>query len=284
MRNALVLATPSLLMLWAATAAAEPGAPIAAAQAPTDAKPAPIPDPAAAPEPAADPTRPASEPPVEPTLTEPQPAHTAAAPPPPEPLVPKILLTPQHDRPTGPRTFHNHDGFYLRTNFGLGLLWGGFTAAEPADQSLDANGSGIALDLLIGGSPSPGLAIGGGLIGNWLFGAEFEDEDGGTRTDHDVTSGLIGVFIDGFPQPTAGWHLGGLVGLGGHTLTHDGIADQTGGFGGAIWGGYDQWVGDDFSVGGLLRFTAMRSTGEKDGSDVSASTASLGLTFSALYH
>jgi hypothetical protein len=120
-------------------------------------------------------------------------------------------------------------------------------------------------------------------MGNWLFSSEFT-EDGEGTSQHDVTSGLVGVFVDGFPVPSGGWHLGGLIGLGGHTLSQDALVDSTGGFGGAIWAGYDQWVGDDFSVGGLLRFTAMRSTGEENDLDLTASTASLAILFTALYH
>lgn len=280
MRNALVL-IPSGFLLWATSAAAaEPSTAPPAATPPAATPPAGnavAPTPAEAGSAEAGSAGAAS---ANTAVAEPSPAQTAPSSE--EPAGPKILLTPQHDKVTGPRTFHAHDGFYLRTNFGLGTLWGGFTTDEPGERHLDAGGSGIALDLLVGGSPSPGLTLGGGLIGNWLFGAQF-DEDGADSSSHDMSSGLVGVFIDGFPRPTDGWHLGGLVGLGGHTLSSNGVADKTGGFGGAVWGGYDQWVGDNFSVGGLLRFTAMRSTGTKDGTDVAASTASLGLMFTALY-
>lgn len=278
MRNALVL-IPSSFLLWATSAAAaEPSTAPPAVPPPTNA--AAIPAETGSTEAESAEAASAGAGSTDTAAAEPSPAQTAPSSE--EPAAPKILLTPQHDRVTGPRTFHAHDGFYLRTNFGLGTLWGGFTTEEPGERHLDAGGSGIALDLLVGGSPSPGLTIGGGLIGNWLFGAQF-DEDGADSSSHDMSSGLVGVFIDGFPRPTDGWHLGGLVGLGGHTLSSNGVADKTGGFGGAVWGGYDQWVGDNFSVGGLLRFTAMRSTGTKDGTDVAASTASLGLMFTALY-
>ncbi|HEX2732294.1 MAG TPA: hypothetical protein VHM70_11830 [Polyangiaceae bacterium] len=222
----------------------------------------------------------ADEPSDPPPMAEPPPAEADEAPP--AEANDHMLLVPQHERETGPRTFHRHDGFYLRTNFGLGTLWGGFTTTGTADRHLDAGGSGIGVDLLVGGSPSPGFSIGGGLVGNWLFGAKF-DEDGANSTSHDMSSGLVGVFVDGFPRPTGGWHLGGLLGLGGHTLNQGGVASKTGGFGGAIWSGYDQWVGDNFSVGGMLRFTAMRSTGTKSGDDIAASTATLSLMFTALY-
>lgn len=194
----------------------------------------------------------------------------------------KIVLTPQETMIERPRSFHNHDGFYLRANFGYGLLWGGFDVDAPGAPELDASGSGIGLDLLIGGTPSPGFVLGGGILSSWSFSVDFESE-GASTTRHDLGSSLIGVFVDGFPQSTGGWHLGGLVGLATQTLSNDGVVDDTLGFGGAAWAGYDQWVGPDWSVGGLLRFSAARTFGEKD-YDVSASTATLNLMFTALYH
>lgn len=193
----------------------------------------------------------------------------------------KILLTPQSDPITGPRTFHMHDGFYVRGNFGYGFLWGSYD--RDGEEPISADGSGIAIDLLIGGAPSPGFIVGGGLVGAWLFAADFE-QDGQRTSSHDVGAGLLGVFVDGYFNPSDGWHLGGLLGLGGQTLSSDAVTDSTAGFGGAIWAGYDQWVGDDFSVGGLLRFTLMRSTGnDDDNEDVTANTGSLSLMFTAVY-
>jgi hypothetical protein len=203
--------------------------------------------------------------------------------PPAEAATGKIHLTPQTTTLDGPRTFHNHDGFYLRMNLGLGHLWGTYDRSGPNSAEIDASGSGLGVDLLIGGSPSPGFVVGGGILGNWLFSADFEQQ-GDAVTGHDIGSGLVGVFVDGFPRATGGWHLGGFLGVGGQTLSDDAAADETGGLGLAVFAGYDQWVGDDFSVGGLLRFTAARSTGEKQDADITASTATLGLMFSALYH
>ncbi len=206
------------------------------------------------------------------------PAASPDAPPPADDNASKIHLTPQTTSIDGPRTFHMHDGFYLRANFGYGSLWGSY---ETDTTDFDASGSGIGFDVLVGGSPSPGFVIGGGIISTLLFSADFDPN----AADSDITTGMVGVFVDGFPQVTGGWHLGGLIGVGGQTLSEDDVVDKAGGFGGAVWGGYDQWVGDDFSVGGLLRFSAMRSTGEANaGNDVTAATGTLSLMFTALYH
>jgi hypothetical protein len=173
-----------------------------------------------------------------------------------------------------------HDGFYLRSSFGLGPLWGDFDLAEAGEPNLKASGSSVGFDLLIGGSPNPGFALGGGVMASWLLSADFE-QDGDPVEDRTLTSGLLGVFVDGFPSDVGGWHLGALVGAGVQNLDDDGDDDTTIGVGGSAWGGYDQWVADDFSVGGLMKFTAIRSSGD---SDTRAGSATLSFMFSALYH
>lgn len=181
------------------------------------------------------------------------------------------------------RTFHRHDGFYLRTNLGVSLLWASLDDGSDQNFDVDVSGTAMTLDLLIGGTPTPGLTIGGGLLGNWSFGAEFERE-GVDIPSRDYQDGTLGVFVDGFPSDTGGWHLGGLVGLSGVNVQQDDFVERMGGLGGAVWGGYDQWVADDWSLGGQLRLTMNQTSGDDNGYDVSAATWTLGLSFSALYH
>lgn len=204
----------------------------------------------------------------------------SAAPPP----VGKIHLVSQAAPSGNSRTFHRHDGFYLRTNFGYGISWASFNDDGPGKAAFSANGGGLALDLLVGGSPSPGFVLGGGLLGNWIFSADFESDDGAAIDTRNVSSTLLGVFADGFPQGTGGFHIGGLLGLSVLTLGKGAQPGSTMGLGGAAWLGYDQWVGDDWGLGGLVRFTAAQSVGEEGPVDLTASHASLTLLFSALYH
>jgi hypothetical protein len=194
----------------------------------------------------------------------------------------KIVLASQ-PVPQNRRTHHMHDGFYLRASFGIGSLWANLNDSGVDDYDVDADGTGIGFDLLIGGSPSPGFSIGGGLISNVLFSSNFE-QDGDVVEDRDISSGLVGVFVDGHPNKTGPWHLGGLIGLAGLAVNQDRFVDQTGGFGGAVWGGYDQWVAPDWSMGGLLRLTATHTTGDERVYDVSASAIALTLSMTALYH
>jgi hypothetical protein len=181
------------------------------------------------------------------------------------------------------RTYHRHDGFYLRTNLGIAPLWASLDDGGEQDFDVDVSGTAMAIDLLVGGTPTPGLTIGGGLLGNWAFGASYE-RDGVDVPDRDFQDGTLGVFVDGFPSDTGGWHLGGLVGLSGVNVQQDGFVERMGGLGGAVWGGYDRWVADDWSLGGQLRLTMNQTSGDENGYDVSAATWTLGLSFSALYH
>ena len=52
-----------------------------------------------------------------------------------------------------------------------------------------------------------------------------------------------------------------FLGLGGLGETKE--TKGAGGFGGAVWLGYDRWVGSDWSIGGQLRFMGIAASGDK---------------------
>lgn len=186
--------------------------------------------------------------------------------------------------PTGDsRTFHRHDGFYLRANLGISQLWASLDDRGSQDFDVDVSGTAMGIDLLIGGTPSPGIAVGGGVLANWAFGADFERE-GESIPDRDFQDLTLGAFVDGFPSATGPWHFGALVGVSGVAVNQDSYIQNTGGLGGAIWAGYDEWVAPDWAMGGQLRLNMSQTAGEENGFDVSASAFSLGLMFSVLYH
>ena len=110
------------------------------------------------------------------------------------------------------RSFHVHDGFYLRLNAGIGFVGADFSNGGTENDDLSADGSDLALDVLVGGSPSRGVAVGGALLSNTLLAADLE-QSGDTVTDRDISIVLLGPFIDGFPNAKRGWHLGGTIGL-----------------------------------------------------------------------
>lgn len=258
--------------LWPTLTLAQTAPPPAAGVEPTAAT-APG-DPAATPAtgtPAAPPAAPA---PLSPT-TPPELGTTASNDP------PKIVFStaplPAPNGGDSSRTFHYHDGFYARFGLNYGITGGGFSID---DRQIDYSGSQLGVDLLLGGTPSDGLAVGGGLLIGSLLQPDME-VGGQNIATRNIPVLLLGPFVDGFFSPQGGWHAGGLLGLAalGRTAETQGAV----GFGGSVWLGYDKWVGDDWSVGGQVRFLGIAGGGD-DPSDFSASALGIGLGFSVLYH
>lgn len=212
-----------------------------------------------------------------PPVTEPPP------PIPPTPLgQPKIDVRVPEPPPAVVRRRRMHDGFYARANLGL-VTAGTFVSTDRAQHpNYDVEGGGLAVDLLIGGSPSVGLAT-GGAVSIQSFG------HGGDTGPSGLT--LLGVFVDGFPQPNGGFHLGGMLGLAGVQTTRKDNRDEFegGGLGLAAWVGHGFWVGDEWSLGGLLRLSGAlaRDDSREDAADpvvLSASVYEAAFLFSVLYH
>jgi len=199
----------------------------------------------------------------------------------PEGGAPKIDLSTPAPAPAEQRSFHVHDGFYLRASIGLGAL---SLKYDPDPIETSASGGALSLDLMIGGSPSPGMAIGGALLSD--VGRSLKLESGGRELgDVNAVTSLLGPFIDGFPNAKGGWHLGGMLGFATQQVdAPQSDARTTSGIGGAAWGGYDAWVGDEWSVGGLARMGAAVTRGKNGDQDINASSLSFMLMFTALYH
>ncbi|MBK7578915.1 MAG: hypothetical protein IPI67_01805 [Myxococcales bacterium] len=181
------------------------------------------------------------------------------------------------------RSYHVHDGFYLRLNLGVTALGNKY---DLAGVSADSHGGTLAFDVLVGGTPAKGLAIGGALLGEAGVSHSVE-RDGRSVGDANVRLGLLGPFVDGFFDPKGGFHMGGAVGLAALTLEglgSSGASDTLTGFGGAAWAGYDAWVADEWAIGGLVRFGGAITKKSDDAGDLTASSMSFGLMLSVLHH
>jgi hypothetical protein len=169
--------------------------------------------------------------------------------------------------PPPSRGIREHDGFYLRLGVGLGRLGASFNSGQSSDfgGSVDGGivGASLASEIAIGGTPAPGLVLGGGI---WL------DQTGSHQT-HDLkvngasmpnvgfdslTLGLIGPFADFYVNPRSGFHVQGALGIawvtvgGGDKGPHD--YDQVlGGLGFMVGGGYEWWIAEQWSLGGVVR-------------------------------
>jgi len=197
----------------------------------------------------------------------------------------KIHLADQAPPPAPPvaRTDKTHDGFYTRLNLGFG--------SQSASIDLGANfpnvsGSAGALDmgLLIGGAPSPGIVLGGAISLDTMRSTTLDGDSGAQlKTGTMLTS--LGPFIDGYPNPRGGFHLGGTVGLSSLSFSNqnDVGTNRAGGFGLAAWLGYDWWVADQWSVGGLLQLSGAHVGRSVQGSSMTADTRSIALLVTAVY-
>jgi hypothetical protein len=187
------------------------------------------------------------------------------------------LAVPEPAAPVD-REYRQHEGFYLRANVGLGSF---SASGDVATVDLSTGGMSLAYDLLVGFGPAPGFALGAGVAGDLQLSGdwEFGPVDGGSG---DLSSFVIGPFVDAYPNPKGGWHFGGLAGLGLHSLDAGGGGEASSGigFGGAAWAGHDVWVGPEWSVGGQLRLDASRTTDD----DLTIARIGLSLSFSVIYN
>ncbi len=182
------------------------------------------------------------------------------------------------------RTYHFHEGFYLRASVGFGYYYGSFSDCNQPGFDFNEHGGTMSADLLIGGSPSPGISIGGGLMVDPLFGTD--SEHGSRHGSVGRVSWLVGPFADAFPDPTKGWHLGGLIGFAGQSFDSldTGETRRGAGFGGAAWVGYDFWVADEWAVGPQFRVMGARTTNSKSGEDLSAFASSFDFGLSVVFN
>lgn len=148
-------------------------------------------------------------------------------------------------------------------------------------------GGGATADLWIGGTPSTGLAMGGALC---LLSTKSTTRrvDGESRSgDVSGVMGLVGFFVDGFPDPERGFHFGGSLGLASARTTVKGMTqDEFNGGGGGLgaWLGYDMWISPQWSLGGLVRVMGSLTRENRDNVKYQTSIGGASLSFTALYH
>jgi hypothetical protein len=187
-----------------------------------------------------------------------------------------------------PRTGRLHDGFYARLNLGFGTL-GATVDTTGGGENPNADGDTLALDVAVGFSPRPGIAVGGTLMLESLPSADF---GGASPTEATVGTMLLGPFFDGYPNARGGFHLGGALGLSQDRLSTSAVGGfkKANGFGLAGWVGYDLWVAEQWSVGGLVRLMGTRASADVDGSSAfdtgtaHIATQSVHVVLTTVYH
>jgi hypothetical protein len=154
-----------------------------------------------------------------------------------------------------------HDGFYFRGATGLGYMHSsltldipGVTGTQP-DQSI--SGLAIGFDAWFGGSPIPGLAIGGGLTGYDVPSPTLKSGGQTATYNGSATLSIVALFGDYYFDPNAGMHAEAIVGYGVLSAqNNDGSTSSNDPTGLALGLGFgnDWWVSDEWSIGVLGRF------------------------------
>jgi hypothetical protein len=170
-----------------------------------------------------------------------------------------------------------HEGFYLRMSSGPSFA---SLRGHGPSGSVSITDSGEGGFIAIGGALVPGLVLAGTLQGT-AFDAEFKggpfehatvSSNGKTRNASNRATGgfgMLGMLVDWYPQPKAGWHVGGSAGVGALVLSNAADDSVYGGanFAGTLFGGYDWALGRDWSLGlQLVASGATRTELEDDSS------------------
>ena len=166
----------------------------------------------------------------------------------------KMNLAVAPPAPVIQRTDYIHEGFYLRVNVGPGWMYNSVTD-KATSQTFSSNSFAFSADVLVGGSPSPGISIGGGILANLAVNSNFKSDSGGpTLGNGPLFHYIAGPFVDAYPNAKKGLHMGAMVGFASTTTaTLDQKYGTPLGGGAAFWVGYDMWVAPEWSVGFNLR-------------------------------
>lgn len=187
-----------------------------------------------------------------------------------------------------------HDGFYFRAGLGMAGLIGTYGVEEggTVGSDIDASGLAVATELAFGGSPTPGLAIGGGIYSSTVP-TTTHSQDGFEVDGETSAFTLIGGFIDAYPDPKQGFHIQGAIGLGAASSGgyDSGSTDDVAGFGWGLMGGlgYEAFVSNQWSIGAVARVLYINASMEPSDStagnfNVNTSAVLPGVLFSVTCH
>lgn len=150
-----------------------------------------------------------------------------------------------------------HDGFFLRLSLGPVYLHESWSPSAGG-AGATFGGWGTSLEASIGKSVRPGLIVGG----RWQFAAVVDPNESylGVTTAADETArfvDVVGAFVDYYPNPRRGLHLGGAVGVVIATNLDAGYHSHETSWGSAISAhvGYEVFFSSRWSVGTLAQLS-----------------------------
>jgi hypothetical protein len=169
----------------------------------------------------------------------------------------------------------SHDGFFLRLSLGAAYL---HESWNPSGGSPGAvfGGGGTSLEASIGKSVRPGLVVGG----LWQLVAVTDPNESYLGTTYvapgtDRFLNVVAAFVDYYPNPRRGLHVGGSAGLLAASNLDRAYGTLTTGWGAAmsVRFGYEVFFSGRWSVGAFAQLEGYRYSS----TDASVSSASNGL-------
>lgn len=149
------------------------------------------------------------------------------------------------------------------------------------------------MEISIGGTPSPGVVLGGAVLVNKVFALSSKDDviDGDEPTLDGVSFSLnaLGAFLDFYPNPKSGLDFHAFVGVGKLATTRPGPTniDDPGGviLSGGV--GYEWFIAEELSLGVHARLTGGSLDVSETGNSTSTTTVTVlvpALLVAATYH
>lgn len=190
---------------------------------------------------------------------------------------------------------------------GIGRMGATFKNTESREDGLEGSVEGSivsaagAFEFALGGTPAPGLVIGGGIFTGFTGKTETSELDVDGRPvsplkHQQISFSLVGPFIDYYFDERSGFHLQGALGLTamevGKAESLDGATSTPkrtlGGLGFMLGGGWEAFVGEQWSLGGVarVRYGALE-TDDDDDDDERYTFQTLAIPeilFTATYH
>jgi hypothetical protein len=194
--------------------------------------------------------------------------------------------------PPEPKGRHLHDGFYFRFALGAGLIGATVTPEDERAEETHAGGFTIPTELAFGGTPAPGVVIGGGFYTLHAPSLKYTQGRGDYVKEEDADFGQVGMlgpFLDVYLDPKYGVHFQAAAcytavtpGKSDTILTDDVSGEGLGLMAGL---GIEGWVGDQTSMGLLARVQyAAFKVEDEDGNEADFQMLAPSLLISVTYH
>ena len=180
-----------------------------------------------------------------------------------------------------------HDGFFLRLGANVGPGSVSETIEVGGTEGPEASFSGLTFgfDLMLGGTPAPGLVIGGALLTTTTSDPSFEQGSVKGTADGTLLMAGVAAFANYYFDPTQGLHGQLILGYGAVDFVRPNGAsgggnDPTGLLAG-LGVGYDFWLGGEWSVGPFARvlYGSMGASAGSASSSVTYLYPSIGAAF-----